>query len=45
MEELKAKGIWEGDKETKESGEDSAQGDLGENEKTGTTFRTNAYNR
>lgn len=42
VEELKAKGIWEGDKETKESGEDPAQGDLGENEKTGTTFRTNA---
>ena len=42
VEELKAKGIWEGDKKTKESGEDPAQGDLGENEKTGTTFRTNA---
>ena len=43
VEELKAKGIWEGDKETKEADEDlvQKQGDLGENEKAGTTLRAN----
>lgn len=43
VEELKAKGIWEGDKEAKESDEDldQKQGDLDKNEKAGTTVRAN----